>query len=316
MKRIWKALVAFIKPKSSPVISILPAERRDPPPRAVLQAEITRYCISLEQLTDRPVKIVSRGRLQLFLGLDIGDKMIATEAIDRLYVIFKKAGLAGKYLKFTADDHGCILIAAGLIFHYETLTSTGAFFRALAPFKKELSRIVAEAYKEAREVAALAPFAPGKDLPHQFELPTDFFITGADFKLPNAVRDAALNMAQKIRAALKNEGHDPLDVRELHIAAKLDGDASNLTDQELASYLIAKAAADIPVIDKAGHVGTAFSRTLNIDTVSGYDERDPLVIFEMARAILEKTYGISAGAASTEKFLDAVSRSSKVLKEQ
>ena len=110
-------------------------------------------------------------------------------------------------------------------------------------------------------------------------------VKDGEFKLPEAVAQQALDAVKK----LGQKG----EVRGMEEAAFLDGNFNDLTDKEKAAMLLAKSAK----IDVSpdGKVTTTIDGKLTPEKFLEADGKNPDAIFEAAKLILAKTYGVEGG---------------------
>jgi hypothetical protein len=244
---------------------------------------------------------------EYYLVIPIGNGEAADKAIDTLAVLRAKSGLDKESLSFILrEDSGEILIPVKNIVDHDTKNGAGSLFKKLAPVKSEFAQALKTAKEDAAKINAMPTLEKFKDIGNgdfnykdkgldnsQYQR---LDIKGGDFKLPDSVKAAALEYVKEMRGMYKEAGIDPIQSRELAPAAKLNGDGKALSDEEFASFLLAKSMSR-PQISSQGELSVRFGNYLSSDAYYGRDGKDPKVVFEMAKQILGDTYGaqISGG---------------------
>jgi hypothetical protein len=111
-------------------------------------------------------------------------------------------------------------------------------------------------------------------------------VKDGEFKLPDAVAQQALDAVKK----LGKKG----EVQGMEEAAFLDGNPNDLTDKEKAAMLLAKSA-KIEVSPDGKQVTTTIDGKLTPEKFLETDGKNPDAVFEAAKLILAKTYGVEGG---------------------
>lgn len=232
------------------------------------------------------------------------------------------------------------------IVEYDTTNGKGAFVNKMKSLAPQIKRALEAAEAETKAYEALPnipPLLPGnlplEDNFNDLELGIDneryqqnpLKIRKADFVLPASVKAGAIDFAREVRSMLEEKRIDPVKTKELGWAAALDGNGGTLTDQEIASALLAKSM-PLPMFGcgKTGLI-THFDNRLypksfrdEMMTAGGFKQsRDPIVQQEMARQILGDSYDIQAPnlprtntPEGDKAFDDAVGRSGKTPRER
>jgi hypothetical protein len=107
-----------------------------------------------------------------------------------------------------------------------------------------------------------------------------------EFKLPPEVAEQALQAVKKL---------GKIEVAGLQEAAFLDGNPNDLTDKEKAAMLLAKSA-KIEVSPDGKQVTTTIDGKVTPEKFLETDGKNPDAVFEAAKLILAKTYGVEGGA--------------------
>ncbi len=268
-----------------------------------------------------------------FLVIDIGDAEPIDKASDKLIQLRDKAGLGMDALPFQFEDDylfdfegngdrkskGQILLSVKAIQAYEDEHGVGALFEKLAEVKDEFASVLKTAKEQADVITKMPSFVPEGDfnflgVSSNNRTPS-LVITGADFELPDNVRDTALAYAKELRKIIKQKtGLDnPAGTRELRATSELLGHEQPM-DEEVAAYLLARSLSNPTYPHMQIEPIVSFDGVMNSGIYDGTDGKDPKVVFEAARLILAKTYGVAVPGSEephsfSEHYLNAVDKS-------
>lgn len=234
----------------------------------------------------------------------------------------RKSGLSNyTYLKMNLDD-ATLSIPAQDIQDYDLQRGKGAFIANIATVKDNIIGAFHNAKTASQEFAGL----PTLELDTQFELhfaqnegQKNISIQFGDFSaLPPEVVADAIQKATEIRKLLTDNKDrtgtdDPAKIKQFAPAANIDGNATDLTDHELAAWILAKSL-NAP---EAGHnmITQGFDYKLSGEELIG-EKQDPRLVFEAARqiygdALKEKIEGVSSTTSEegNNPYLNAIRNS-------
>jgi len=246
--------------------------------------------------------------LQDVLVIKIGDAMVADNIADQLNSM---SAYKNDFYAFKGD----LAVAVYTV----NMRGGEKFFEHLQGKSDEITKMISNAQAEATELARMPTLETdiGKS---NFKLADSKYkiiplaIKDGDFQLPAAVKAGALQAAKNMRAIYEKNKLDITKTREFAGAASLDGNSSTLTNEELASMLLAKSMSN-PTISKKGETQAQFDGVLDQSRLKNRN-KDPKVVAETAKQILGDNFGIKGGVDTTttegnKPYLEAVNKSNK-----
>lgn len=266
---------------------------------------------------DVKIQVVSRSDGQQFLAIDTRDLATADNAIDtQLIQLRAKAGIKKEDMPFASDEFGGAILI-------RVTENTAAAFDKLKAVQSDFADIIKKAIADGAKVFEANPSLSGVrsgiegDFNYQgLQQPQLFDIKGADFSvIDENLRKAALKFAGEVREIYKKDGVDINKSKEFAGARMLDGNAGNLTDQEIAAFVLATSMETVPQTRcaKSDEPVLHFDNRVEARDFGKSGGKDPELTLQIARQILGDAYGIKGGVDTTtplgnQLYLDAAKK--------